>query len=53
MTATTKNGKTKIVSLNMQQLSELLEKTQRKRDKSKIRTYMLVLEKQLRSKERQ
>jgi hypothetical protein len=47
---TTKNGKTKIVSLNMTQLTELLEKSTRTRDKAKIRTYMKVLEKQLKIK---
>lgn len=46
--ALTKNGKPRLKILNLTQAQALLEKTQRARDKSKIRSRILVLEKRAR-----
>lgn len=46
--ALTKNGKPRLKILNLAQARELLEKTPRLKDKSKIRSRILVLEKRAR-----
>jgi hypothetical protein len=46
--ALTKNGKPRLKLLNLAQANSLLEKTQRARDKGKIRNRILVLEKRAR-----
>jgi hypothetical protein len=44
----TRNGRPRLKPLNLAQVKELLEKTGRPRDKSKIRNRLKVLEKRLR-----
>lgn len=46
--ALTKNGRPRLKLLNLAQAQELLDKTQRPRDKSKIRSRVCVLAKRIR-----